>query len=312
MGSSNKPTQYIQNMSFANLKSKSGKFANLTKEIEKMTTGGRKVDERFWKPQVDKSGNGFAVIRFLPEPEGAELPWAQVWSHAFQGPGGWYIENSLTTLGQKDPVSALNSSLWNSGNEADKDVARKQKRKLSYYSNVYVVRDPKNPHNEGKVFLYRYGKKIFDKIMAAMKPEFQDETPVNPFDFWEGADFKLKIKTVAGFWNYDSSEFAESAALSGDDEVLENIYKSEHSLEAFTAPSEFKTYEALEARLNLVLGISSAPQRPNIGVDTEEYEPQPVAKSSFRERLSVPSEPVASNESDDDALSYFARLAEED
>ena len=192
--------------------------------------------------------------------------------------------------------------------------------KLSYYSNIYVVRDPKNPENEGKVFLYRYGKKIFDKIMAAMKPEFQDETPVNPFDFWEGADFKLKIKTVAGFWNYDSSEFAAPAALSGDDEVLENIYKSEHSLEAFTAPSEFKTYEALEERLNLVLGLSAAPQRPS--VDDEEYEPQPVAQSPFRERMSAPAAPASGgfNDSDitpkatddDDALSYFARLAEED
>ena len=195
-------------------------------------------------------------------------------------------------------MSVYNNKLWNSGTESDKEIARKQKRKLSYYSNIYVVRDPKNPENEGKVFLYRYGKKIFDKIMAAMKPEFQDETPVNPFDFWEGADFKLKIKTVAGFWNYDSSEFAAPAALSGDDEVLENIYKSEHSLEAFTAPSEFKTYEALEERLNLVLGLSAAPQRPS--VDDEEYEPQPVAQSPFRERMSAPAAPASGGFNDSD------------
>ena len=300
-------------MSFSDLKRKSNtSFEFLQKELEKSSTNSS-ADERFWKPELDASGNGYAVIRFLPQPEGESLPWAKLYSHAFQGPGGWFIENSLTTLGQQDPVSVYNNKLWNSGTESDKEVARKQKRKLSYYSNIYVVRDPKNPENEGKVFLYRYGKKIFDKIMAAMKPEFQDETPVNPFDLWEGADFKLKIKTVAGFWNYDSSEFAVSAALKTDDEELETIYKSEHSLESFTAPSEFKTYEALESRLNLVLGISSAPQRPNIGVDNEEYEPQPVAQSPFRERMSAPAEPAPAGgaESDDDALSYFARLAED-
>jgi len=298
-------------MSFSDLKRKSNSsFEFLQKELEKSSTNSS-ADERFWKPELDASGNGFSVIRFLPQPEGESLPWAKLYSHGFQGPGGWFIENSLTTKGEQDPVSVYNNKLWNSGTESDKEIARKQKRKLSYYSNIYVVRDPKNPENEGKVFLYRYGKKIFDKIMASMKPEFQDETPVNPFDFWEGADFKLKIKTVAGFWNYDSSEFAAPAALSGDDEVLENIYKSEHSLEAFTAPSEFKTYEALEERLNLVLGLSAAPQRPS--VESEEYEPQQVTQSPFRERMSAPAEPtpVGGGESDDDALSYFARLAEE-
>ena len=214
-------------MAFADLKKKSGKFANLTKEIEKMSSGGKKVDERFWKPQVDKAGNGFAVIRFLPESEGAELPWAQVWSHAFQGPGGWFIENSLTTLGQKDPVSALNSSLWNSGIESDKDIARKQKRKLSYYSNIYVVKDPLNPENEGKVFLYKYGKRIFDKIMAKMQPNENDYDPepaFNPFDLWKGADFKLKIKQVAGYWNYDDSTFTSPQTLGGfEDDKLERF-----------------------------------------------------------------------------------------
>ena len=176
------------------------------------------VDERLWKPELDKSGTGSAVIRFLPAVDGEELPWVKVWKHAFQGPTGkWFIENSLTTLNQKDPVSEHNSELWNTGLESDKETARKQKRKLEYYSNIYVVSDPKHPENNGKVFLFRYGKKIFDKIMAAMQPEFEDETPINPFDFWEGANFKLKIRKVDGFWNYDKSEFDSVKSLSDDD-----------------------------------------------------------------------------------------------
>ena len=197
-------------MSFAKLKkqSKTGSLTDkLIKQVEKLNDKGSNVDERIWKPVVDKSGNGYAIIRFLPESEGSELPWARVYTHAFQGPGGWYIENSLTTLGQKDPVSEHNSQLWNSGSDANKEIARKQKRRLSYYSNIYVVSDPTNPENEGKVFLYKYGKKIFDKIMEAMKPEFADETPINPFDFWAGANFKLKIRRVEGYQNYDKSEF---------------------------------------------------------------------------------------------------------
>jgi len=316
MGSSNKPTQYIQNMSFANLKSKSGKFANLTKEIEKMTTGGRKVDERFWKPQVDKSGNGFAVIRFLPEPEGADLPWAQVWSHAFQGPGGWYIENSLTTLGQKDPVSALNSSLWNSGNEADKDVARKQKRKLSYYSNIYVVKDPLNPENEGKVFLYKYGKKIYDKIIAKMQPNENDYDPepaFNPFDLWKGADFKLKIKQVAGFWNYDDSSFTTPGTLGGfDDTKLEEVYNTAYDLNDFTAPSEFKTYEELEARLKVVLGAAPKPvDRETVETELEDLSEGLGNTVQPKEEWTSAVDNVKTGTEDDDALSYFAKLAEE-
>ena len=212
-------------MSFANLKSKSGKFSKLTQQIENMSKPqGRGPDERLWKPEVDKSGNGYAVIRFLPEPDGEDLPWAQVWSHAFQGPGGWYIENSLTTLNQKDPVGELNRTLWNSGLDADKDTARKQKRKLSYYSNIYVVKDQLHPENEGKVFLYKYGKKIHDKIASAMQPQFEDETPINPFDLWKGANFKIKIQTIGGYWNYDKSEFDSPSVLGGlEDDALESV-----------------------------------------------------------------------------------------
>ena len=258
-------------MSFAELKRKSqSSFSFLQKELEK-SSSNKNVDERFWKPEVDASGNGYAVIRFLPAPDGETVPWAKVYSHAFQGPGGWYIENSLTTLGEKDPVGEVNRRLWNSGEDTDKETARKQKRKLSYYSNILVVKDPKHPENEGKVFLYKYGKKIHDKILAAMQPEFQDETPVNVFDLWEGANFKLKIKKVAGFWNYDSSEFDSISALSADDTELEATWKSEHSLEAFTAADQFKSYEDLEKRLNLVLGSAPRPTAPS--VDSEEYEP---------------------------------------
>ena len=287
------------------------------------------VDERLWKPVMDKSGNGYAVIRFLPAPEGEDMPWAKLWNHAFQGPTGqWYIENSLTTLGDKDPVGEVNRRLWNSGSDVDKDTARKQKRKLSYYSNIVVVKDPKHPENEGKVFLYKYGKKIHDKILAAMQPEFQDETPVNVFDLWEGANFKLKIKKVAGFWNYDSSEFDSVAALSSDDSELETIWKQEHSLEAFTAREQFKSYEDLEKRLNLVLGAAPRPSAPS--VDSEEYEPTNSpewssggfndsdinpAPSAFRQQMSAPAKSPVKKEAvveDDDALSYFASLAADD
>ena len=299
-------------MSFADLKRKSqNNFNFLQKELEK-SSSNKNVDDRFWKPEVDASGNGYAVIRFLPAPEGETIPWAKLYSHAFQGPGGWYIENSLTTLNEKDPVGEVNRRLWNSGSDEDKATAREQKRKLSYYSNIYVVKDPKNPENEGKVFLYKYGKKIHDKILAAMQPEFQDETPVNVFDLWEGANFKLKIKKVAGYWNYDSSEFDSVSALSADDSELEATWKSEHSLEAFTARDNFKSYEDLERRLNLVLGIGDRPA-PRPTVDDEEYEPvAEFDQSDFRKQMSAPS-PVKEEAvvDDDDALSYFARLAEE-
>ena len=297
-------------MSFATLKKSSGSsFASLSTAIEKLNKpAGAKVDERFWKPEVDKSGNGYAVIRFLPETN-SDLPWAQVWSHAFQGPGGWYIENSLTTLGQKDPVGELNRQLWNSGSDSDKDVARKQKRKLSYYSNIYVVKDPIHPENEGKVFLYKYGKKIHDKIVAAAQPQFEDETPINPFDLWKGADFKLKIVKVAGFWNYDKSEFAAPATLGGySDAELEEVYNKEYSLKEFTDSSNFKSYEDLETRLNLVLNKRKV---ATFNEEEEEVLPQTTAQTVTG---SVPSgfgDRVESSKSDDPDLSYFEDLANE-
>ena len=218
------------------------------------------VDERLWKPELDKSGTGSAVIRFLPAPDGEELPWVKLFKHAFQGPTGkWYIENSLTTISKNDPVSEHNSALWNTGLETDKETARKQKRKLEYYSNIYVVSDSKHPENNGKVFLFRYGKKIFDKIMAAMQPEFEDETPINPFDFWEGANFKLKIRKVDGYWNYDKSEFDSVSTLKDNDDSLDSIWKTQYSLTEFTAPTNFKSYDELKKRLDDVLSGTVTP-----------------------------------------------------
>ena len=250
--------------SFANLKRSRNDLDKLTKAIEDSTSptskeAGSKDDTRLWQPTVDKAGNGMAVIRFLPAPavDGDDaLPWVRRFDHGFQGPGGWYIENSLTTLGQKDPVSEYNTTLWNSGIEANKEIARKQKRRLHYIANILVVSDPSNPSNEGQIKLFKFGKKIFDKITEAMNPEFADETPINPFDMWEGANFKLKIRNVEGYRNYDKSEFADkSALLDGDDEKLEALWKKEFSLKEFTEPSNFKSYEVLKAKLDKVLGF---------------------------------------------------------
>tara|TARA_A100001234_G_scaffold74640_1_gene65994 strand:+ start:2480 stop:3376 length:897 start_codon:yes stop_codon:yes gene_type:complete len=298
-------------MSFADLKkqSRAGSLTEkLMKKVEKLNEKGGNSDDRFWKPAVDKAGNGYAVIRFLPAHPNCELPWNQVWSHAFQGPGGWYIENSLTTIGKDDPVGELNRSLWNSGNDADKEIARKQKRKLSYYANVYVVKDAANPENEGQVKLYKFGKKIFDKITAAMQPEFEDEDPINPFDFWKGANFKLKIKQVAGYWNYDSSEFGRVEPLMDDDDQLEEIYNKIVDLGEFTSDDKFKTYDALKKRLDAVLGRKQQLRAPD---------PEVVEEEESLEDLSEGRGTVASSESTetdedaDDALSYFQKLAED-
>ena len=298
-------------MSFASLKKSSGSVAKLTKELEKLSGkgGGNGPDDRLWKPEVDKAGNGYAVIRFLPAPTGEDLPWAQVWSHAFQGTGGWYIENSLTTLGQNDPVGELNRVLWNSGIDSDKDVARKQKRKLSYFSNI---KDPLHPENEGRVFLYKYGKKIHDKLVEAMKPQFEDEQPINPFDFWKGADFKLKIVKQDGYWNYDRSEFASPTTLGDyDDAKLEEIYNQEYSLAEFTSPKNFKSYEDLEKRLNLVLGKGAA--RVETRVEQEELEIPVTVKEESTKPTSGFGDSVESLKTDEDPdLAYFSRLAEED
>ena len=307
-------------MSFADLKkqSRAGSLTEkLMKKVEKLNEkGGGSSDDRLWKPAVDKAGNGYAVIRFLPAHANCELPWTQVWSHAFQGPGGWYIENSLTTIGKDDPVGELNRSLWNSGNDSDKEIARKQKRKLSYYANIYVVKDSANPENEGRVALYKFGKKIFDKITAAMQPEFDDEEPINPFDFWKGANFKLKIKNVAGYWNYDSSEFARPSALSEDDDEMETIYNKIYDLSEFTAADQFKSYDDLKKRLDAVLGAKQQLRKPEPELDEEDSGRESVDDELTRLASAASSkapvvEQTTTDEDEDDALSYFQKLAEE-
>ena len=300
-------------MSFANLKRNSRTdIASLTKAAEAVGSGAQKsyVDERFWKPTVDKAGNGYAVIRFLPAPAGEELPWVRYWDHGFKGPTGqWYIENSLTTIGQDDPVSEMNSVLWNSGRDEDKEIARNRKRRLHYVSNIMVVSDPGNPDNNGKTFLYTFGKKIFDKIMDVMQPQFQDETPVNPYDFWEGADFKLKIQQVAGYRNYDKSEFGAPKALSDDDAKLETIYNTQYSLAEIVSPTNFKSYEELKAKLNRVLGEEGMVMTTAESMSLEESAQSPQFKAAVEQPIasSAPAAPAEADE--DDTMSYFARLA---
>ena len=269
------------------------------------------VDDRLFKPQVDKAGNGYAVIRFLPAPEGEELPWARVWNHAFQGPTGlWYIENSLTTLNQKDPVSEHNTQLWNSGIESDKEIARKQKRKLQYYSNILVITDSSNPENECKVMLYKYGKKIFDKLMEAMQPAFEDEDPINPFDPFEGANFKLKIRKVDGYWNYDKSEFSSPSPIFESDDEIEEVINKQYPLSEFVAESNFKSYDELKARLNTVLsGKQSAGRSIGETIDEDEEDYSPAYKSSAPKKMDTV--PFSKEDDDEDAMSYFQKLANE-
>ena len=266
------------------------------------------VDERLWKPELDKTGNGYAVIRFLPAVKGEDLPWAKVWNHAFQGPTGqWYIENSLTTINQKDPVSEMNSAYWNSGVESDKEIARKQKRKLQYFANIYVVSDTKHPEHEGKVFLFRFGKKIFDKITEAMQPAFEDETPVNPFDFWQGANFKLKIRKVDGYWNYDKSEFEAPSALFDDDEKLEEVWKKQYALKEFTDTTNFKSYDELKSRLDTVLAGTTT-----VGNVTDVMEDEPVETVTVDTKEEPAPKVTVTDNDEEDTMSYFEKLAEKD
>ena len=300
--------------SFADLKkSRTKDLEKLTDAVSKLTNKeeGKKSyeDLRFWKPTVDKAGNGFATIRFLPAPSGEDVPWVQIFQHSFQGPGGWYIENSLTTLNKKDPVSEHNSILWNSGSDANKDIARKQKRKLQYIANVYIVKDPANSDNDGTVKLFKFGKKIFDKLNEKMNPEFEDETAVNPFDLWEGANFKLKIRKVEGYQNYDKSEFDTSAPLSGDEDDLERIWKQEYNLSEFLDEKNFKSYDELKARLNKVLGLEDGSSSGNSA-----YAPRNASVMQESKPAPAPAKKTTVADSvvdDDEDLSYFEKLAED-
>ena len=264
----------------------------LTKQIEKLAEKPSYEDDRIWKCERDKSGNGYAVIRFLPAGQNEDVPWVQMWSHGFKGPGGWYIENSLTTLGKDDPVSKANTALWNSGIDSDKNIARDRKRKLSYYSNILVLEDSANQMNEGEVFLFRYGKKIFEKITGVMNPEFKDETPLNPFDFSEGANFKIKIRQVDGYANYDKSEFASQSKLfDGDKAKRDEIEKKLYSLRDVISEDKFKSYQELEARFNTVIGSGSS--------------------SEFEESIDEEEETVKSTGDTSETMEYFKKLAEQ-
>ena len=302
------------NTSIAALKRSKSNLDTLIGELNKVAEPQSQKqsysDDRFWKPELDKSGNGYAVFRFLPAVKNEDLPWARLWSHAFQGPGGWYIENSLTTLNKKDPVSESNSLLWNSGVEADKEIARKRKRKLSYIANVLIINDAKHPENEGQVKLFKFGKKIFDKITEAMKPEFEDEKPINPFDFWEGANFKLKIRKVDGYWNYDKSEFDSASAIADNDEAIEEIWNKQYALKPFLAPENFKSYDELKSKLDKVLsGVRNTGTAEDVAIPPAAQVSKPAV---VEETVSAPTPAVEQDEDSDETLSYFSKLAEED
>ena len=302
------------NTSIAALKRSKSNLDTLIGELNKVAEPQSQKqsysDDRFWKPELDKSGNGYAVFRFLPAVKNEDLPWARLWSHAFQGPGGWYIENSLTTLNKKDPVSESNSLLWNSGVDADKEIARKRKRKLSYIANVLIINDAKHPENEGQVKLFKFGKKIFDKITEAMKPEFEDEKPINPFDFWEGANFKLKIRKVDGYWNYDKSEFDSPTAIADNDESIEEIWNKQYALKPFLAPENFKSYDELKSKLDKVLsGVRNTGTAEDVAIPPAAQVSKPDVVA---ETVSAPTPVVEEDEDSDETLSYFSKLAEED
>lgn len=306
---------------FSKLKAMSGKksLESLTNELSKLSGNqfDKSKDDRFWYPNVDKAGNGYAVVRFLPAPGEEDVPFIRMFEHGFKGPtGSWYIENSLTTIGKQDPVGELNSQLWNSGIESDKEIARAQKRKLTFISNVFVITDQQNPENEGKVFLFKYGKKIFDKLNEAMNPQFADEDPLNPFDLWSGANFKLKIRNVEGYRNYDKSEFAKAGPLSDDDSEMESIWKKTHSLQTFIDSSNFKSYDELKAKLNKVLGLDNstlgvtpAAARAKAAVvrSTADDAPWNETAAPKAKVADVPNQVV--DDDDDESLEFFKKLA---
>jgi len=289
-------------------------FDKLTNELNKLfqptTPQDNTNDDRFWKPDIDKAGNGYAVIRFLPAPVGEDVPFVRIWDHGFKGVGGWYIEKSLTTFNQPDPVSEYNSKLWNTGIESNKKIVRDQKRRLSYYSNILVVKDPNRPQNEGKVFLFKYGKRIFDKINEAMHPQFADEKAINPFDLWEGANFKFKIRKLDGYPNYDKSEFDTPEAVSDNDAELKRIWESEYSLQELLDPKHFKTYEQLKARFEKAIGAAGdfTPSSSSHH-DIEEEEAFPVPQKTAAPKEAPKSSPPWDQDEDDDDLSFFKKLA---
>ena len=302
-------------MSLENLKRNRDQISKLLQAAEAVGDNSTNqqnsyADDRIWKPTVDKAGNGYAVLRFLPSKEGEDLPWVRYWDHGFKGPTGlWYIENSLTSIGQSDPVSEMNSRLWNSGLEEDKAIVRERKRRLHYVANVYVTSDSGNPANDGKVMLFKFGKKIFEKIMDVMQPAFQDEKPINPFDLWAGADFKLKIRNLEGYRNYDKSEFsAPSELFDGDETKLDAVYANVHSLKEFTDPSNYKTYDELKTKLMRVLGEDVDEGPMTLKQETQMNEPVAPPQPKVQEPVTAESITI---DDEDETMSYFAKLAAE-
>lgn len=291
------------------LKNRQSSFETMTQTLKQEVSGEKKqngTDERIWKPKMGQDGTGYAVVRFLPGVDSNKTPWIKMYDHAFQGPSGkWYIENSLTTIGQKDPVSEYNSKLWNSGLESNKDVARKQKRRTSYMANVLVLKDPSDPSSEGKVKIFRFGQKIFDKVMTALQPEFEGDTPLNPFDMFEGANFRIKIKMVGGYWNYDSSDFERPSPLSEDESKLESIFNAQHDVHEFIDPSKFKSYDELSEKLHMVLDeVTSPVSTPVIPVAKAAPVAAPVPAAA-----KVTAE-TSTTDDDEDIEAYFKSLAD--
>lgn len=298
-------------MSFSDyLKNRETAMSTALDSLKKDVFTESKDEDNIWKPKMGPDNTGYAVVRFLPGSDVTKTPWIKIFDHGFQGPTGkWYIENSLTTLGQKDPVGEYNSKLWNNGTEAGKEHARKQKRRTSYYANVLVIKDPNNPENEGKVKVFKFGQKIFEKVMGAMQPEFADEDPVNPFDLFEGANFRIKIKMVGGYWNYDNSDFEKPGPLSEDESRLEQIFNAQHDIYDMIAPDKFKSYEELEEKLNTVLGATSAPA-PQPVAHTQAPAAQDEFAAAFEEKTEIPTATTTSSSDDDDDLeAYFKSLA---
>lgn len=296
------------------LKNRTSQFDKLAQSLKQNTENKSYDDDRIWKARMGKDGTGYAVVRFLPGKDSSKTPWVTIYDHGFQGPTGkWYIENSLTTINEQDPVSEYNSKLWNSGIESNKDVARKQKRRTAYYANVLVLQDPQDPSNEGKVKIFKFGQKIFEKLMSSMQPEFADEDPINPFDLIDGANFRIKIKMVAGYWNYDASAFEKSAPMSESEDKLRAVFEAQHDVHDLIAKDKFKSYDELKEKLIQVLGDdyqgdqTAEVRAPKVAAPTAET--STAADNDFAEVFETKTETTSSSNDDDDLEDYFKSLA---
>ena len=306
-------------MDFNKMKVNSKKsLSTLTDKLEKMDTKSSYVDDRFWKPTRDKSGNSYSIIRFLPPAPEDSLNFAKIYNHAFDVNGKWFIDNCPTSIGKVCPVCESNSELWNSGLETNKSIARNRKRKLSYIVNIFVISDKQEPENEGKVFLYKIGPQIFEKISNAIKPKFEDDEKFNPFDLWTGANFKLKIKKTIvdgkSMSTYEDSVFETPAPLFDNDAVLEEIWNKEYKLEEFVSEPNFKEYDELKKRFDFVVGsFATTPKVKTVTPkETDDDLPFDVSDDDSADILNSSNETNDTEFDDSDDMSYFAALADED